>query len=354
MGDLQVDERGINPQQAHPPVRVPCDSTFVTQHIAVSAQKLVIDIPAGRAAGERDLLDLQNALNSAVSLLTSFYRDEAKPEDVLQGVTLAMMQLAGHRENVRKSAAPELTCSAGRMTHDPRMVHRPGALPACPACPAPSAAGNGWGEKRPHHLVASGARGRGGSTPSHHPVETQAALLKRDASPAPAAPARPPVAAPDRAGLWDAYDRRPQSLKDEAARRLSALTGRRAPGGRRHRPVARRRGDGQGVRRVTPHAVPLGPGLVAGLDPADWLAALVPAYTGRTAKAECDERAWDFFKAEWLRAEAPSIATAYDRMVRAARESMGWKVPSQRTVTRWANEIPRTLRVLAAARASTP
>jgi len=104
---------GSIPSKRIRPFEFACDATFVTQYIAVSAQKLVIDIPAGRAAGERDLLDLQNALNSAVSLLTSFYRDEAKPENVLQGVTLAMMQLAGHRENVRKSAAPELDLFGG-------------------------------------------------------------------------------------------------------------------------------------------------------------------------------------------------------------------------------------------------
>lgn len=176
------------------------------------------------------------------------------------------------------------------------------------------------------------------------PIETQAALLKRDAPPAPAAPARPPVAAPDRAGLWDAYDRRPQSLKDEAARRLSALQAVErlvATGTGRSRAVEET-AKAFGESRATLYRWAK---LVAGLDPADWLAALVPAYSGCTAKAECDERAWDFFKAEWLRDEAPSIATAYDRMVRAAREH-GWKVPSQRTVTRWANEIPRTLRVL--------
>src|SRR3546814_16463613 len=47
-----------------------CGATFLTQYIAISAQKIIIDIPAGRACGESGLLDLQNVLNDAVLLLT--------------------------------------------------------------------------------------------------------------------------------------------------------------------------------------------------------------------------------------------------------------------------------------------
>jgi hypothetical protein len=36
-------------------------------------------------------MDQQNALNSAVSLPTSSYRDKATPDDMLQGVTQVMM-----------------------------------------------------------------------------------------------------------------------------------------------------------------------------------------------------------------------------------------------------------------------
>ncbi|MEX0745287.1 MAG: hypothetical protein WD118_06760 [Phycisphaeraceae bacterium] len=90
------------------PFEFACDATFVTQHIAASAQKLVIDIPSGRSCDQDGLLDLQNALNQAVSLLTQFYRGDADTPDVVQGVTRAMQDLAGHRENVCKHGAPEL------------------------------------------------------------------------------------------------------------------------------------------------------------------------------------------------------------------------------------------------------
>ncbi|MCC5811173.1 MAG: hypothetical protein JJU06_12460 [Ectothiorhodospiraceae bacterium] len=95
------------------PFEFACDATFITHYIATSAQKLVIDIPAGRASNQDELLDLQNGMNEAVALLTRFYRGEAEAADVLHGVTCAMQQLAGHRENVRKHDAPELTLFGG-------------------------------------------------------------------------------------------------------------------------------------------------------------------------------------------------------------------------------------------------
>lgn len=101
-------KEGSIPSKRIRPFEFACDATFVTQYIATSAQKLVIDIPTGRASNQDELLDLQNRLNDAVSLLTRFYRDEAEVADVLHGVTRAMEQLAGHRENVRKHDAPEL------------------------------------------------------------------------------------------------------------------------------------------------------------------------------------------------------------------------------------------------------
>lgn len=104
---------GSIPSKRIRPFEFACDATFITHYIATSAQKLVIDIPTGRAGSQDELLDLQNQLNDAVSLLTRFYRGDAEAADVLQGVTLAMQQLAGHRENVRKHDAPELALFGG-------------------------------------------------------------------------------------------------------------------------------------------------------------------------------------------------------------------------------------------------
>ena len=99
---------GSIPSKRIRPFEFACDATYVTRYLAASAQKLVIDIPAGKTAEQADLLDLQNGVNEAVALLTRFYRGEAEAADVLQGVSHAMEQLAVHRENVRKNEEPEL------------------------------------------------------------------------------------------------------------------------------------------------------------------------------------------------------------------------------------------------------
>lgn len=179
------------------------------------------------------------------------------------------------------------------------------------------------------------------------PIETQAAILKAEA-PAPAAIKRRPAGkgsgTVDRDSLWDAFERRPQSIKDEAARRLQAVQG-----------VERLAATGCGrSRAVEETAAVFGESratlyrwlkMVKGRDSADWLALLAPGHVGRTAKAEFDQAAQDFFKAQYLREEAPSIATCYQWMKEAAKEH-GWKIPSQRTVTRWANKIPAVVRTL--------
>ncbi|WP_234270891.1 hypothetical protein [Billgrantia ethanolica] len=104
---------GSMPSKRIRPFEFACGCTFVTQYIATSALKLVIDIPSGQAADQDSLLDLQNQVNDAVSLLTRFYRGEVEAADVLEGTTQAMKQLAGHRENVIKAKAPELELFEG-------------------------------------------------------------------------------------------------------------------------------------------------------------------------------------------------------------------------------------------------
>lgn len=107
MSDGSIPSRRIRPFE------FACDCTYVTQTIAASAQKLVIDIPTGHSVDQADLLDLQNTLNDAVSQLTSFYRDSAEAAEVMKSLARAMKDLAGHRENVRKSDAPELALFEG-------------------------------------------------------------------------------------------------------------------------------------------------------------------------------------------------------------------------------------------------
>jgi len=180
------------------------------------------------------------------------------------------------------------------------------------------------------------------------PLETQAALMKHAAPSEPAPPtARRAPSAPavvDRESLWAAYDRAPQGMKDEAARKLQLVQA-----------VERLVASGSGrSKAVSEAAKAFGEGRstayrwlgeVKGVDRSDWLAALLPCYGGRSANAECSPEAWEYFKAQYLRPEAPSIAACYAWTKEAAKQH-GWTLPSKRTMTRWANEIPTVTRVL--------
>lgn len=88
---------------------------------------------------------------------------------------------------------------------------------------------------------------------------------------------------------------------------------------------------------------------VDGAHRSDWLALLVPHYAGRTTQAEIEPEAWEIFKADFLRLEAPSAESCYDRLARIATTKQGWlPLPVVRTfMRRIERELPRQVRVLA-------
>jgi len=177
------------------------------------------------------------------------------------------------------------------------------------------------------------------------PVETQAAILASEAGPASTASAKPTKGPADRESLWSTYDRKPQTLKDRAERRLKALLAVEAiiASGGKKTVAAEQVAATFGESRATIYRWQK---LVAGADRSDWLALLVPSYTGRTARAEISEEAWQYFKAQFLRAEAPTVATCY-HWTKEAAKTHGWKLPSERTFQRRVREIPASIRVLA-------
>jgi len=73
----------------------------------------------------------------------------------------------------------------------------------------------------------------------------------------------------------------------------------------------------------------------------DWMYFLTPGYVGRTATADFDEAAWDYFLGDWLRLSQPSMAASYRRLQVQAREH-GWRIPAYKTV---ANRIEREVPV---------
>lgn len=90
------------------PFEFACGTTYVSQYIATSAHKLLVDIPHGKIPEDVDLLSLQTTFNETINLLAKFYRGDAEATETIGALTTILTDLAGHRENVNKNAAPEL------------------------------------------------------------------------------------------------------------------------------------------------------------------------------------------------------------------------------------------------------
>lgn len=100
-----------------PLVKVPafehvCGIDFATRWMASSADKLLIDIPTGKAAKPEDVAALQEVLSTAANELIKFYNGNGDAAATLTAIQKGMEQLAFHRKNVSKSAQPELNLEA--------------------------------------------------------------------------------------------------------------------------------------------------------------------------------------------------------------------------------------------------
>ena len=132
--------------------------------------------------------------------------------------------------------------------------------------------------------------------------------------------------------LAEHYERRPQSIKDEANHRLAVIeeceSERWRGRGKREaiQAVAAERG-------LSWHTVNVWYRLVKGRDRSTWLYALAPRHVGCSTTAEIDADAWDAFKADYLRPERPSLSACYERLKRIESER-GWILPSIATFKR--------------------
>lgn len=185
------------------------------------------------------------------------------------------------------------------------------------------------------------------------PPVTQAALLLRERPPRAAAPRNTIAPSESRlAALWQRYEAAKRPMKDIAAMRLRALDAVSAlvRGGT---PLMQARGivaaqlQREGVRGGSAASIGRWQQDVVRADRKDWLALLLPHYSGRTATADIEPEAWELFKADYLRQEQPSASSCYDRLERIA-DARGWTLPSLKTFTRRVvRELPRAVRVLA-------
>ena len=160
------------------------------------------------------------------------------------------------------------------------------------------------------------------------PLETQAALVLRFSPP----PANDPTHDARRGHLWSVFERKPQRIRDEAERRRKALIDALALMELGHGKVAADRAVAANIGEH-PSTIRRWWKLVEGFDRSDWLAALAPAWNGRTKTAEISVEAWDYFKSDYLRDSKPRAARSYGRLQEAAAVK-GWTIPHLRTLER--------------------
>lgn len=201
------------------------------------------------------------------------------------------------------------------------------ALPGIPATTrgvAKAADREGW-ERRER-------AGKGGGFEYHYaslPEKARAAYVLRNTAPK----RSKPKAAYNQDDLWGRYERLTSKHHDEAMRRLHVLVAVDdliAAGMKKLTAIAHVAGEAD----VDPATIRRWFSLVKSVERQDWLAALAPRYVGNAEpKAECDPRAWDWYKGHYLTRRQPTHADTYRRLEEIAKVE-GWTVPSARTLIR--------------------
>lgn len=182
------------------------------------------------------------------------------------------------------------------------------------------------------------------------PAATQAALAEKVLSVAPGT-LLPPIGDAGASSssqaaaetLTELFDAQPENVKAKARARLELVNEFHqllGEGFRRHAAVTAI-SHKRGVAEAT---LARYLGMVRGQPEHLWLQLLCPRYTGRTAVAEISAEALEALKAEYLRQERPSASVCIAKVRRVARQR-GWKLPSNRTLLRRLQDIPRGIKV---------
>lgn len=89
------------------PFEAACGIDYVTRWIAVSAGKILVEVPSGRNIQGTDVVALHNGFGTALQLLTDFYAKKADAEQTLAALTAHLEDVAWHRANILQHAQPE-------------------------------------------------------------------------------------------------------------------------------------------------------------------------------------------------------------------------------------------------------
>lgn len=101
-------EAAAIPVRSIRPFELACGCTFVTQHLAASARKLLIDLPTGRRPNASDVHAVQDACNRAVGSLLDFSAGRVEADEAITCLNHAIEHLARERAEAERHTQPEL------------------------------------------------------------------------------------------------------------------------------------------------------------------------------------------------------------------------------------------------------
>lgn len=104
-------ETGAIPARKIPGFELACGAYYVTEYLALSAHKLVVDMPSGRLPAGQDVHALQQACNEAIGALLAYSQQKLDAAQTIDSLTAAMTHLAHQRAQVERAAQPELALS---------------------------------------------------------------------------------------------------------------------------------------------------------------------------------------------------------------------------------------------------
>ncbi|HET8898769.1 MAG TPA: hypothetical protein VFN09_08380 [Rhodanobacteraceae bacterium] len=85
-----------------------CGRAYITDYLAASASKIVIDIPTGRGPAQHDIHALQAACTAAVGAVLEFAAGRKSAPETCDYLTTAIGHLAQERAHIETHHQPEL------------------------------------------------------------------------------------------------------------------------------------------------------------------------------------------------------------------------------------------------------
>lgn len=105
-------ENGRMPALLIPAFEHACGAHYVTQYLAQSSNRMLVDIPTGRNATHKELNEIGSYTHQVMAMLIDFYEGRCDQQQIESALTTLIEDLAHQRGNVMKHQQPELLLGA--------------------------------------------------------------------------------------------------------------------------------------------------------------------------------------------------------------------------------------------------